>query len=158
MKKNKLKDSICIRPLEKAETDTALQLAWKVFCEFESPDYAPEGTEEFRKCLNDSAYLAGIRYYGAFDGEKLVGVLGIREEKGHICFFFVDGEYQRLGIGTGLFRYMLEDFPARRITLNSSPYGLPFYKALGLTATDSEQMVNGIRFTPMEYKNQEQGR
>ena len=81
-----------------------------------------------------------------------MGMLGIREEKCHICFFFVDGEYQRLGIGRKLFKRMREDFSERRITLNSSPYGLPFYKALGFTATDSEQTVNGIRFTPMEYK------
>ena len=88
------KDLFLVRPLENAEKGKALQLAWKVFCEFESPDYAPEGTEEFKKCLNDDAYLAGIRYYGGFDEEKLVGMLGIREEKRHVCFFFVDGEYQ----------------------------------------------------------------
>ena len=129
--------------------DAALALAWKVFLEYEAPDYAPEGTEEFRKTLQNKAYLAGIRYYGAFDGEKLVGVLGIREEKSHICFFFVDGAYHRQGIGTKLFQRMRKDFSGR-ITLNSSPYGLPFYKALGFSATDGEQMVHGIRFTPME--------
>ncbi len=144
-------DRILIRPLQKEETDSALRLAWKVFCEFESPDYAPEGTEEFKRCLNDDAYLAGIRYYGAFDGDRMVGVLGIREEKAHICFFFVDGAYHRLGIGTRLFMRMREDFPDRTITLNSSPYGLPFYKALGFTATESEKTVNGIRFTPMLF-------
>ena len=126
-----------------------------MFCEFDSPDYAPEGTEEFKRCLNDDAYLAGIRYYGAFDEEKLVGMLGIREEKCHICFFFVEGEYHRLGIGRKLFRRMREDFPGRTITIYSSPYGLPFYKALGFAATDSEKTVNGIRFTPMEYSDQE---
>ena len=141
-----------VRPLTEKEIPEALQLVWSVFCEFESPDYAPEGTEEFRKCLNDDAYLAGIRYYGAFDDGKLVGVLGIREVKRHICFFFVDGAYHRRGIGTGLFRRMREDFSGQTITLNSSPYGLPFYKALGFVATDSEQTVNGICFTPMEYK------
>ena len=141
-----------VRPLENAEKDKALQLAWRVFCEFESPDYAPEGTEEFKKCLNDDAYLAGLRYYGAFDEERLVGMLGIREEICHVCFFFVDGEYQRLGIGRKLFKRMREDYSGCTITLNSSPYGLPFYKALGFAATDSEQTVNGIRFTPMEYK------
>ncbi len=146
------KDLFLVRPLENAEKGKALQLAWKVFCEYESPDYAPEGTEEFKKCLNDDAYLAGIRYYGAFDEEKMVGMLGIREEKWHVCFFFVDGEYQRLGIGRKLFKRMRQDFPGRTITLNSSPYGLPFYKALGFAATDSEQTVNGIRFTPMAYK------
>ena len=75
------KDLFRVRPLENAEKGKALPLAWRVFCEFESPDYALEGTEEFKKCLNDDAYLAGIRYYGAFDKDKLVGVLGIREDK-----------------------------------------------------------------------------
>ena len=145
-------DRFPIRRLEKAETDAALQLAWKVFCGYEAPDYPPEGTEEFKRCLSDDAYLAGIRYYGAFDAEKLAGMLGIREEKCHICFFFVDGEHQRLGIGTRLFRRMREDFPDQTITLNSSPFGLPFYTALGFTATDREQTVTGIRFTPMEYR------
>ena len=149
------KDLLLVRPLESAEKGNALQLAWRVFCEFESPVYAPEGTEEFKRCLNDDAYLSGIRYYGAFDADKLVGVLGIREEKCHVCFFFVEGEYQRLGIGRKLFRRMQKDFPARTITLNSSPYGLPFYKVLGFTATGSEKTVNGIRFTPMEYSDQE---
>ena len=141
-----------IRPLRSDETDAALALAWKVFTEYESPDYAPEGTEEFRQTLQNEAYLAGLRYYGAFDWERLVGLLAIREQKRHICFFFVEGEYHRRGIGTKLFKRMREDFPSQSITLNSSPYGLPFYKALGFTATDSEQTVNGIRFTPMEYK------
>lgn len=147
---------ISIRPLEEEETEAALELAWRVFTEFESPVYAPEGTAEFRKSINDENYLAGIRYYGAFDAGKLIGVLGVRNEQAHICFFFVDGEYQRRGTGTGLFKRMLEDFPGRDITLNAAPYGLPFYKALGFNATDDEQTVNGIRFTPMEYKSQDE--
>ena len=99
-----------------------------------------------RKTLSDKYYV------GYFDGEKLVGVLGVRKDRRHICFFFVDGQHHRRGIGTGLFRRMLEDFPGRTITVNSSPYGVPFYMSLGFAATDSEQTVNGIRFTPMVYK------
>ena len=146
------KPSITIRSLTEEERPAAFALAWKVFTEYESPDYAPEGTEEFRKCLGNDSYLAGIVYYGAFEGKALVGVLGIREEKQHVCFFFVDGHHHRRGIGTRLFRRMLEDFPGRTITVNSSPYGVPFYESLGFAATDSEQTVNGIRFTPMVYK------
>ena len=142
---------ITIRPLEESEIQTALDLAWKVFVEYESPDYAPEGTEEFRKCLKDDAYLNGIVYYGAFDGEHMIGMIGIRKEKNHICFCFVDGQYHRMGIGTKMFRRMTEDFSGKTITLNSSPYGVPFYKALGFVATDKEQTINGIRFTPMQY-------
>ena len=141
-----------IRILAEDETDTALALAWKVFAEYEAPDYAPEGTEEFRKTLESGAYLAGLRYYGAFEGEKLIGIVAIRVRQRHICFFFVDGEYHRRGVGTKLFRRLREDFPEQTITVNSSPYGLPFYSALGFTATDGEQTVKGMRFTPMEYK------
>ena len=150
-KAEKTVPAITIRSLAEEETPAALSLAWKVFSEYESPDYSPEGTEEFCKCLHDDAYLAGIVYYGAFDGEKLVGLLGIRGEKRHICFFFVDGAYHRRGIGTKLFAKIREDYPGQAVTLNSSPYGLPFYRALGFEATDREQTVNGIRFTPMRY-------
>ena len=146
-----MSDLMTVRPLQKEETESALLLAWKVFAEYESPDYAPEGTDEFKKTLNDEKYLAGIRYYGAFDGDCLVGILGILEDKAHICFFFVDGTYHRRGIGTRLFERMREDFAGRTVTLNSSPYGLPFYKALGFTATDKEQTITGIRFTPMVF-------
>ena len=140
-----------VRRLTEMEIPTAHSLAWTVFREYEAPDYSLEGTEEFRKCLNNEKYLDGIIYYGAFDGEQLVGMVGIRRDKCHICFCFVDGKYHRRGIGTKMLRQVLSDFSGKRITLNSSPYGLPFYKAFGFTAADSEQTVNGIRFTPMEY-------
>jgi predicted GNAT family N-acyltransferase len=65
----------------------------------------------------------------------------------------VDGKYHRQGIGTKLFKTVLQEYPDQVITLNSSPYGLPFYHALGFVDTDKEQMVNGIRFTPMKYQN-----
>ena len=141
-----------IRRLFEDERQAALDLAWVVFSEYESPDYSAEGTEEFRKCLHDEAYLSGLHYYGAFDGEKLIGEIAIRPDRKHICFFFVDGRYHRRGIGTRMFRSVLEDYPKETITLNSSPYGLPFYKAIGFVPTDEEKTVNGIRFTPMKYE------
>ena len=58
-----------------------------MFNEYESPVYSEEGTEEFRKCLHNEEYLAGIEYYGAFDGETLIGEIGIRPVQRHICFF-----------------------------------------------------------------------
>ena len=36
-----------VRRLSQNEIPTALELAWKVFSEYESPDYAPEGRESF---------------------------------------------------------------------------------------------------------------
>lgn len=145
------KEPYSLRRLTEDEIPAALSLAWEVFSEFETPVYSEEGTAEFRRCLHDEAYLAGIEYYCAFDGETLVGEIGIRRESKHICFFFVRGAYHRRGIGTKLFRYVLKTYPNQAITLNASPYGLPFYTALGFVPTDEEQTVNGICFTPMIY-------
>ena len=145
------KEPYVFRKIKTHEISDALSLAWEVFSEYEAPVYSKEGTAEFHKCLHDEKYLAEIEYYGAFDGDTLIGEIGIRPEQRHICFFFVKGSYNRKGIGTKLFKLMLNDYTGQTITLNSSPYGLPFYMALGFRQTDREQTVNGIRFTPMEY-------
>ena len=141
-----------VRRLEDSEIPEALDLAWNVFSEYESPVYSAEGTEEFRKRINDREYLSGVEYYGTHDCGRLIGILGIRPDTMHISFFFVDGAYHRRGIGTRLFRYLEGLYPGSRITLNSSPYGIPFYKALGFEPSGEEKNVNGIRFTPMTYE------
>lgn len=87
-----------INELNPEEIPEALNLVWDVSKKYESPDYSPEGTEEFRKCLHDSEYLKSITYFGEYDKGKLVGVVGVRLKEGHICFFFVDEEYHRRGI------------------------------------------------------------
>ena len=140
-----------IRRLSDSEIPAALDLAWRVFSEYESPDYSTEGTEEFRKCLHDEEYLYGIDYIGAFYDQTLIGMIGIRTELEHICFFFVGGQYHRKGIGTKMFDYLLENYKGNNITVNSSPYGLGFYKKLGFVPTEEEKTINGIRFTPMIY-------
>ena len=141
-----------IRRLSEYEIPVALDLAWRVFSEYESPDYSDEGTEEFRRCLHDEEYLYGIDYIGAFYDQKLIGLIGIRTELEHICFFFVDGQYHRKGVGTKMFDYLLENYKDNIITVNSSPYGLGFYKKLGFVPTEEEKTINGIRFTPMIYR------
>ena len=143
---------IQIRRLSDPEIPAALDLAWKVFSEYESPDYSAEGTEEFRKCLRDEEYLYGIDYYGAFESSNLIGLIGIRSILEHICFFFVDGQYHRKGIGTKMFNHLLENYKGNIITVNSSPYGLGFYQKLGFVSTEEEKTINGIRFTPMIYR------
>ena len=155
MEDMKVTDRYEIRRLAADEIDEALSLAFEVFCEYESPVYSEEGTEEFRRCLHDEKYLAGIDYYGAFDRGTLICEIGIRRKSRHSCFFFVKGNYHRKGIGTALFRKLLDDDPGGTITLNSAPFGLPFYKALGFIPTGEEQTVHGIRFTPMKYSRSE---
>ncbi len=143
---------IQIKTLELFQRDDALELVWKVFLKYEAPDYTKEGADEFFKSIHDDEWLNQIKMYGAFDGDRLVGVIATRQEGTHIALFFVDGEYHRKGIGRLLFQRVLEDNKVNYMTVNSSPYAVPVYEKLGFEATDKEQVKNGLRFTPMKYQ------
>ena len=127
------------------ETQSALQLVWEVFQEFESPDYTQEGINEFYKSIHDENYISMLTMYGAFLNGELVGVIATRNNGRHIALFFVDGKYHRQGIGKQLFEAVRTD----KMTVNSSPYAVVIYRKLGFKAVDDEQSVNGLRFTPM---------
>ena len=142
--------AFAIRRLAEDERQAALDLAWVVFSEYESPDYSAEGTEEFRKCLHDEGYLSGLHYYGAFDGEKLIGEIAIRPDKKHICFFFVDGRYHRRGIGTRMFEELIRIAEANKnITqmeldfIEGNTRARALYEKMGFRITGVKP--NGIR-------------
>lgn len=150
-------NGILYRRLRENEIPAALALSAEVFTEFEAPEYVPEGTAEFLRSLADESYLKGLVYWGAFEGETLIGMLAIREQACHICLFFVRGDRHRRGIGRALFTCAREAFAGKTLTLNAAPYALAFYEALGFETTDEEQTVNGIRFTPMCLRGEEKG-
>lgn len=141
-----------IRELRQEETEEALCLVWNVFQEYEAPDYTKEGIEEFYKSIHDEKYLSKLCWYGAFVQEKLVGIIATRNEGTHIALFFVDGKYHRQGIGKRLYQIARSGNNSNKITVNSSPYAVPVYHKLGFIDTDAEQVVNGLRFIPMEHK------
>lgn len=141
-----------IRKLESTETASALDLVNQVFMKYEAPDYSEEGVEEFHKSMQDEDYLSQLCLYGAFAFERLIGVIATRSEGTHIALFFVDSDFQGKGVGRSLFQTVLADCQSNRITVNSSPYAVPIYQKLGFTETDTEKTVNGLRFTPMEYR------
>lgn len=151
-----------VRRLGASEVDAALQLAWQTYLEFEAPDYGPEGVETFRQDIVENepfrrACMSGEnRLWGSFDGERLIGIMGMRG-KAHICIVFTHKDYHRRGVATAIWRQLLadvrrEDPEIVKITLNSSPYGLPFYLKIGLMPLEPEKTLNGIRFTPMVYR------
>ena len=86
----------------------------------------------------------------------MVAIIGMRSNKTHINLVFTKKEYHRKGIATAIFKFLLNDLlnknpSLNELTLNSSPYGLPFYISLGFIPLSEEQEINGIRFTPMKY-------
>ena len=152
-----------IRKITADAVDEALALALEVFMEFEAPDYKPEGTEAFKKdIIENEAFISKCRQgicpiYAAFDKEKMIGIMGMRANRTHIMLVFTRKEYHRRGVASAIFQYLLEDIskddPApREITLNSSPYGKPFYLRIGFEPQSEEQEKNGIRYTPMKYE------
>lgn len=140
-----------IKELYKDELHESLSLVRKVFMEFEAPDYSQEGIDEFFKSVYDEKYLSMLSGFGAYDDEKLVGIIATRNEGTHIALFFVDGQYHRQGIGKKLFQTVVSACPSDKITVNSSPFAVEVYHRLGFRDMNTEQRVNGIRFTPMEY-------
>ncbi|MGN1423342.1 MAG: GNAT family N-acetyltransferase [Oscillospiraceae bacterium] len=139
-----------VKKLPKKDINAALKLALDVFMEFEAPEYPKEGVEEFKRTLSDEGYVKSLNIYGAYMGGDLAGILALREPQ-HISLFFVKPEYHRKGVGRRLFERMKKDFAVQEFTVNSSPYAVKIYERLGFTATNTEQITNGIRYTPMRY-------
>ena len=140
-----------VRRLRAGEIPDALALMWKVFLQFEAPEYSAEGIASFRASLEDEERIRSMTFYGAFDGKKLVGVLCMRAPQ-HIAGFFVDAAYHRRGIGRTLFETMRQDYDWQVFTVHSSPYAVGFYRRLGFVPTQGEQITNGLRYTPMRFE------
>lgn len=140
-----------IRRLEASERGPAMDLVWRVFQQYEAPEYSPEGVRTFRAYITDPMALSSLTVYGAFEEGFIVGVLAIREGGTHISLFFVDPAWHRKGIGKALFRRFLADSGAEQVTVHSSPYAVEVYRRLGFRPTAPEQLADGIRYTPMCY-------
>lgn len=151
-----------IRPVRPEEVERAIALAWEVFLQFEAPDYPLEGVETFRRdVVENRGFLENCRsgvcpMYGAFQGSRIVGMIGMRSSRTHINLLFVKKDYHHLGIGRRLFEYLLQDQRGnnpslREVTLNSSPYAVGFYLRLGFEPVAEERVAGGIRYTPMRF-------
>lgn len=150
--------NITVRKISSNEVAEAMKLALEVFMQFEAPDYDPSGIDTFKRdIVENTIFIENTKLgicpiYAAFDDDKMVGLIGMRSNKTHINLVFTKKEYHRKGIASSIFKYLLNDNPSlNEITLNSSPYGLPFYKSLGFITLSDEQEINGIKFTPMKY-------
>lgn len=144
-----------VRELRQEEQGAALALAWRVFLEFEAPDYTKQGIDAFDRSIHETAYLAQLRWYGAFEKGTLVGMLATRSEGTHIALFFVDGQHHRQGIGRRLFALAESHAPSGKMTVHSSRYAVPVYHRLGFRDTGDEQSVSGLLFTPMERQRED---
>jgi GNAT superfamily N-acetyltransferase len=103
---------------------------------------------------NDMAALLAYRERGHvidvadIDGE-LAGFIAIRPP-GHLFHLFVAQAFQRRGVARALWCAAKGD--AARFTVNSSPYAIPAYAAMGFVCAGPLACHHGVTFQPMTWE------
>ena len=64
-----------IRKITKEEITDALPMVWRVFNEYEAVNYPPSGEQAFFDAIHNEGFLSQLSAYGAFDGDKLIGLI-----------------------------------------------------------------------------------
>ena len=139
-----------VKKIDDTQITNAIDLIWQTFLQFEAPDYSEEGVKSFQEFIENKEIVKTLEFWGAYDEERLKGVIATNENRKHICCFFVKAQYQRQGIGRKLWDFLRENSSSKTITVNSSPYAHEVYKHLGFIDTDKEQSIKGLRFYPMK--------
>ena len=99
------------------------------------------------------AYKNSLKILGAYDAEKLLGVIRVVGD-GHSVVFIQDiliyPEYHRQGIGTALLKHILQDYKhvyQKHLLTENTEKTIQFYKSLGFTMdTDMECRAFSIYF------------
>lgn len=141
-----------IKKIDETQMPYAIDLIWTTFLEFEAPDYSEEGIQSFKDFIENRKIIRTLEFWGAYENQELKGVIATNENRRHICCFFVKARYQRQGIGRKLWEYLLKNSQNEIITVHSSPYAVPVYHKLGFVDTDTEQLSDGMRYTPMKFE------
>lgn len=149
-----------IRPAKHDEWEPAMALAWRTFLHFEAADYTAQGVDSFLDFISDTTLnrmfiMGNYQLFVAVDGEKIVGLITLREIN-HISLLFVDEKYHFHGIGRALLEYaemyLREEKGKEFCTVNAAPYALEFYRKIGFQDLRAEEVKDGIRYTPMVWR------
>lgn len=90
-------ENIFIRKITPDEVSSAMELALEVFMQFEAPEYSPEGVDTFKRdIVENPEYLENARLgicpiYAAFDGDKMVAIMGMRSSNTHQPCVYKEG-------------------------------------------------------------------
>ena len=82
---HKTVQTVEFRPIYREEFQTALNLAWRTFLQFEAADYEEEGIRSFYRFINDPILprafkLGEYRVWGAFVCNRMVGMISARSK------------------------------------------------------------------------------
>jgi ribosomal protein S18 acetylase RimI-like enzyme len=150
-----LNDAIRLRPAVGADFPALAQLLHDLACRFITPAMAPEVASTFLR-ENDAAALLGYRERGhvfrvATIAGEIAGFIALRPPS-HVFHLFVGERWQRRGVARALWDGARADAgPQAQFTVNSSPYAVPAYAALGFRTDGVLQVRNGVAFQPMVF-------
>ena len=106
------------------------------------------GTEAIKSYIE-----RGDVYYVAWNGKKIIGVAGIRDND-HLTHNFVEASFHRKGISKELWRLATEECSRRgnqgSYNLRASTYAISVYEKWGFIQTGPADQEYGITSTPME--------
>jgi GNAT superfamily N-acetyltransferase len=138
--------------------EDAMALAYRTFQKYVSAGYSKEGVDNFVNFISDPHLYRMFQVDEYFlwvvrDEDGMIIGMGTLRSGNHISLLFVDEKWIRRGVGSAIMsafeQYVLQQ-GKDSITVNASPYGVPFYHKLGFADTGSEQVVGGMTITPMK--------
>jgi GNAT superfamily N-acetyltransferase len=148
---------VSYREMKDGEEHEVSNLVQSQFQKYIAHTYKPQGLEEFLAFTTPDRLLerkrAGQLILVAEHAGSIVGVITIRDAN-HISLMFVHDTFHRQGIGTELVRRAAKEMKMAdpgvcKITVNASPYAVPFYEQLGFIATGPQRFKRGMLITPM---------
>ncbi len=153
-------NQITYREIYSGEEIQVCQMVREGFNEFIAPGYSQEGRNEFLKYVNPGFTRFRLAHdhfiLVAVDGDIIAGAIEVRSNY-HISLLFVKKEYHQRGVAKKLLELALDKCKKHKpevsiIEVNLSPYAVPVYEKLGFIKINTEQVANGMRFTPMTLK------
>lgn len=101
----------------------------------------------------EDAYANSLRILGAYEKEKLIGIIRVVGDGYSVVFIqdlLVYPEYQRRGVGTALLKQILQDYKhvyQKHLLTENTEKTIQFYRSLGFTMdTDMECRAFSIYF------------
>ena len=162
-----------IRPAWPSEWNTAMDLALRTFEEYDLADCDQGGRESFSGFIRDPELkkLSEEGKYRLYTAVETLGVMGsgmpragrcnilgmlLLKDLKHISLLFVDSTRQGQGIGRNLVIFArnaaMSFGVSGELTVYSSTYARGFYHSLGFTECGQEQVMDGLRTTPMVWR------
>jgi GNAT superfamily N-acetyltransferase len=155
-----MENEVIFREIHQGEEAKVYRMIIDCFNELIAPGYSDEGITEFEKYVEPNRMrerlAKGNFIIVTLRNKIIIGVIEVRSNN-HIALLFVAREHQHGGVAKKLIELAISKCKQLKsgvsvIEVNSSPYAVQFYEKLGFKKIDTEQLVNGIRYTPMVLK------